>query len=160
MAKASQQKKAVCMAQERDHGTPLLPRTLRELCVWRGQEFPNVSVTCKYCKKCLSLLDVYLFDQTVLNVLWSDGTPAAVCTLCLRLLARLEFRARHMFSCTVQHIPLLLYRPFVTCTVRCVRCLMPLTTVEKEFLARQHTVVHFVGRSLRTLCTHCTAGLF
>lgn len=136
------------------------PRTIKELCELLNRAFPQVTVCCHYCRCVLSVLDLYLFEHSKLNLLWREGLPTGVCAHCCRVLARVEFTARHRISCAAHQVSTYTGQELDSLEVRCLRCLTPLQPVEKGFLKRQDITVHLIGNNWRGLCVRCTLGLF
>lgn len=136
------------------------PRTIRDLCQSQQREFPQVTICCHYCRIVLSVLDLYAFEQSGLSLLWREGLPTGICVHCCRVLARLEFTARHQISCAARSVPGYTGQDIVSLEVRCLRCLTRLQTVEKEFIYRQNVTVHKIGNNWRGLCVRCTLGLY
>lgn len=137
-----------------------IPRTLRQLCRLRGCRFPHITVFCHFCFRYLSVLDVYSFEQSGLNLIHREGTFTAVCVVCSRVLARFEFTARHELSCSASQAQHYIGSPITEVEVRCYRCFGSLIPMEKRMLLRDDSQVHKVAGSWRGLCSRCQMGFF
>ncbi|CAA39612.1 hypothetical protein [Human papillomavirus type 41] len=136
------------------------PHTIRELCLAQQITYPCIQLCCHYCYKILSVLDIYAFDQSCLYLSWGEGGPTGICSQCTRVLARLEFTARHEVSCAASRLPHFIGQSLSDLEVRCVRCLALLQSVEKDYILREDLSVHRIGGIWRGTCVRCMVGLY
>lgn len=138
----------------------LRPLSIRHLCEAQGRVYPLIAIFCYYCQRKLSTLDIRAFDQSRLSILWREGNPNAVCSMCIRLLARLDFTSRHQFSCSIAEAEQYIGKVLEEAEVRCIRCLAKLIPLEIRLLKRGNLVVHKVADTWRAPCARCSMGFF
>lgn len=137
------------------------PRSIKDLCRVLGTVFPNISVPCHYCQRPLSVLDIFGFEQSHLSLIWRDGYPKGICSVCCRLLARLEFTHRHLRSCKASQASLYIGTDLSQVDIRCINCLCKLTSIERGWYISDDRTVHvLINKQVRAPCVRCTMGFY
>lgn len=146
-------------ADEEPNPTPD-PESISALCSSLGVSYTNLLVPCNFCRTTLTSVECVLFDYAECKLLWKNGIAYAICSYCLRLLAKFEFLVFHRHTTDAAKAEQMLNKPLTEFKLRCVTCLRRFQREEVQQLRDGNCTIFVLGYKLRAQCFMCAMGFF
>nr|AYA93944.1 MAG: E6 protein [Human papillomavirus] len=134
----------------------LFPTCLKEYCEYFGICFFDLNLKCIFCRCTCELVDLALFFQKNLRLVWRTNVPFACCNRCLELCARYESERYSVCSVKAENLHALIHIPLQDVLLRCNYCLGLLTSSEKVDLTTRGRYCWLVRGHWRAICSKCS----
>lgn len=102
--------------------SPPYPKNITELCNEVQLNIDNLSLSCAFCKKTLSLGDKWLMLIKELCIVWQHKFPFGACSDCLFLHLKIRRLRHHQYSCSASKVEELTGKTLLQTPMRCLRC--------------------------------------
>lgn len=135
---------------------PLLyPLCLQEYCNYFNLDKSTVTLPCIFCRNNIDSLQLAIFEQRQLSLVWRGNNCFAACVSCLSNVA--AFERNKYFQCTVkgEYIEFFTRTPLQNLIVRCLFCMWLLSGDEKIELIACGENFYLVRGSWKGICRKC-----
>ncbi|QGF19305.1 early protein E6 [Tadarida brasiliensis papillomavirus 1] len=136
------------------------PESISDLCAATSHTYSSILLNCLYCSKPLSSLEAVFFDLGQYKLVWSNGSPSAACSVCLKLVAKFELLVSGMGCLNAAAYEHATGCRLETLGMRCLICLRQMPREEIGRILLEDDTVHIVDDQPRAACTLCKLGMF
>lgn len=131
------------------------PTTLPAYCATFDISFFDLRLKCIFCKSYVTIVDLALFHEKCLQLLWKDKVCYCCCSRCLCLSAKYEVENFFQCSCKVDILHALLEKPLQDIVIRCYYCYQLLDLSSKFDLISRGKPACLVRGHWRAPCRNC-----
>lgn len=131
------------------------PRSLHHLSEVLQIPLLDLRVSCVYCKKELTSLELYRFACIELKLVYRNNWPYAVCRVCLLFYSKVRKYRYYKYSVYGATLESITKKQLSDLSIRCYRCQCPLTPEEKQLHCEHKRRFHYIAYAWTGSCLQC-----